>query len=106
MHELLSLDQRVRRARRRRGEIAIWRVRETRPIASWSFDAKPIGLGIEAPAGDGPGLAHPPDGDLAKPPARSANALVETEQLMHGRRLAEDRGAAESWSGAPPRLLE
>ena len=28
MHELLSLEQRVRRARRRLGEIAVWRVRE------------------------------------------------------------------------------
>ena len=45
MHELLSLDQRVRRARRRLGEIAIWRVRETKEIGGWSFDAKPIGLG-------------------------------------------------------------
>jgi alpha-mannosidase len=45
MHELLSLDQRVRRARRRLGEIAAWRVRETRPIDGWSFDAEPIGLG-------------------------------------------------------------
>ena len=45
MHELLSLDQRVRRARRRLGEIAAWRVRETLPIGGWSFDARPIGLG-------------------------------------------------------------
>jgi alpha-mannosidase len=45
MHELLSLDQRVRRARRRLGEIAAWRVRETLPIGGWSFDAHPIGLG-------------------------------------------------------------
>src|SRR5580704_551278 len=45
MHELLSLDQRVRRARRRLGEIAIWRVRETKEIGGWSFDARPIGVG-------------------------------------------------------------
>ncbi len=45
MHELLSLDQRVRRARRRLGEIAIWRVRETKAIGGWSFDARPIGVG-------------------------------------------------------------
>ena len=32
MHELLSLDQRVRRARRRLGEVAAWRVRETKAI--------------------------------------------------------------------------
>jgi len=44
MHELLSLDQRVRRGRRRLGEIAIWRVRETKEIGGWSFDAKPIGV--------------------------------------------------------------
>jgi alpha-mannosidase len=45
MHELLSLDQRVRRARRRLGEIAIWRVREIKEIGGWSFDAKPIAVG-------------------------------------------------------------
>jgi alpha-mannosidase len=45
MHDLLSLDQRVRRARRRLGEIAVWRVREARPIEGWTFDGAPIAAG-------------------------------------------------------------
>jgi alpha-mannosidase len=45
MHDLLSLDQRVRRARRRLGEIAVWRVRETVAIGGWTFDGAPIAAG-------------------------------------------------------------
>jgi len=45
MHTLLSHSQRVRRARRRLGEIAVWRVRETKAIGGWSFDGAPIALG-------------------------------------------------------------
>jgi len=53
MHELLSLDQRVRRARRRLGEITIWRVRETRPIDGWTFDGMAIAAGDPWPTGRG-----------------------------------------------------
>ncbi len=49
MHTLLSLAQRVARARRRMGEVAVWRVRETKPVGGWSFDAEPIGLGQDWP---------------------------------------------------------
>ena len=45
MHELLSLEQRVRRARRRLGEIAVWRVREAAVIGAWSFDGVTIATG-------------------------------------------------------------
>lgn len=45
MHELLSLAERVRRARRRLGEFAAWRIAETRPVGGWTFDGEPIALG-------------------------------------------------------------
>jgi alpha-mannosidase len=49
MHNLLSLDQRVRRARRRLGEIAAWRVRETRAIDGWTFDGAAVAMGAVWP---------------------------------------------------------
>ena len=49
MHELLSLEQRVRRARRRLGEIAVWRVREAAVIGAWSFDGVTIATGDRWP---------------------------------------------------------
>ncbi|MGH7022735.1 MAG: alpha-mannosidase [Caulobacteraceae bacterium] len=45
MHELLPIAQRVRRARRRLGEIEAWRVRETRRLGPWTFDGTPIEVG-------------------------------------------------------------
>jgi alpha-mannosidase len=45
MHELLSLHQRARRARRRLSELEPWIVRETRPLGPWTFDGAPIALG-------------------------------------------------------------
>jgi alpha-mannosidase len=53
MHELLSHAQRVRRARRRLGEIEAWRVRQTRPLGPWTFDGAPIEVGAAWPARDG-----------------------------------------------------
>jgi alpha-mannosidase len=50
VHDLLSLEQRVRRARRRLGEIAVWRVRETLAIGGWTFDGKAIAAGDPWPA--------------------------------------------------------
>ena len=50
MHDLLSLDQRVRRARRRLGEIAVWRVRDTVAIGGWTFDGVPIAAGDPWPS--------------------------------------------------------
>ena len=53
MHELLSLKDRVRRARRRLSEIAVWRVRETRELGPWTFDGAPITLGAGWPQARG-----------------------------------------------------
>ncbi|HXQ10993.1 MAG TPA: hypothetical protein VN805_08350, partial [Caulobacteraceae bacterium] len=50
MHDLLSLEQRVRRARRRLGEIAVWRVREAVAIGGWTFDGNAIAAGDRWPA--------------------------------------------------------
>ena len=53
MHELLSLRDRVRRARRRLGEVAVWRVRETRGLGPWIFDGAPIAVGAGWPEARG-----------------------------------------------------
>lgn len=53
MHTLLSLSHRINRLRRRRDEIAAWRVRETLPIDGWTFDGEPIGPGYPWPSFDG-----------------------------------------------------
>jgi alpha-mannosidase len=45
MLELLGLDERLRRARRRIGEIEAWRVAEVRAIGGWTFDGAPIAIG-------------------------------------------------------------
>ncbi|HEY7900128.1 MAG TPA: hypothetical protein VIC25_02980, partial [Caulobacteraceae bacterium] len=45
MHELLPLDQRLRRVRRRLSEIAVWEVRERAPVGPWTFDGAAIELG-------------------------------------------------------------
>lgn len=54
MHELLPLGQRVRRARRRLSEIAVWRVRERAALGPWTFDGAPIGLGEPWPEARAP----------------------------------------------------
>jgi alpha-mannosidase len=54
MHELLSVRDRLRRARRRLGEIAVWRVRETAPLGPWTFDGAPIALGASWPEARAP----------------------------------------------------
>ncbi len=53
MHELLSLKDRVRRARRRLSEVAVWRVRETAELGPWTFDGAPIALGAGWPQARG-----------------------------------------------------
>ncbi|HLK25324.1 MAG TPA: glycoside hydrolase family 38 C-terminal domain-containing protein [Caulobacteraceae bacterium] len=53
MHELLSLEQRIRRARRRLGEIAVWRVAETKAIGGWTLDDAPIAVGAPWPSEHG-----------------------------------------------------
>ena len=53
MHRLLPPSQALVRARRRRDELAAWRVRATLPIGGWSFDGAPIAVGEAWPAKDG-----------------------------------------------------
>jgi len=53
MHRLLSPREAIARARRRRDEIAAWRVRDVRPIGGWSFDGEPIAVGAPWPDRDG-----------------------------------------------------
>jgi alpha-mannosidase len=50
MHVLLSLGERVRRARRRLGEIDAWRVAQTHALSGWTFDGAPIAIGEAWPA--------------------------------------------------------
>lgn len=50
MHTLLSLSQRLSRLRRRRDEIAAWRIREAVPIETWTFDGEPMARGELWPA--------------------------------------------------------
>ncbi len=45
MHRLLPPSQQLARARRRRDEIAIWRIRERVPVGGWTFDGAPIRVG-------------------------------------------------------------
>ncbi len=49
MHTLLSFPHRLTRLRRRRDEIAAWRVREALPIENWTFDGAPIARGAPWP---------------------------------------------------------
>jgi alpha-mannosidase len=53
MHRLLSHRDLVVRARRRLGEIAMWRIRERSPVGGWTFDGAPIAVGEAWPARDG-----------------------------------------------------
>src|SRR5215831_11730912 len=50
MHTLLSIAQRLTRLRRRRDEVAAWRVREAVPIENWTFDGEPIARGAPWPS--------------------------------------------------------
>ncbi|HEY2177232.1 MAG TPA: hypothetical protein VGH15_01495, partial [Caulobacteraceae bacterium] len=52
MLDLLSLEQRLRRARRRAGELEAWRVAEVRAIGGWTFDGAAIEIGAPWPAAD------------------------------------------------------
>lgn len=52
-HRLLSPAQALARARRRRDEIAAWRVRAQTAIGGWSFDGQPLAVGDPWPARDG-----------------------------------------------------
>jgi alpha-mannosidase len=45
VHRLLPPAQQLARARRRRDEVAIWRVRERTPVGGWTFEGKPIQVG-------------------------------------------------------------
>ena len=45
MHRLLPPTQLLARARRRRDEIGVWRIRERAPVGGWTFEGRPIGVG-------------------------------------------------------------
>ena len=53
MHRLLPPREAIARARRRRDELAAWRIRATAPIGGWTFDGAPIAVGDPWPARDG-----------------------------------------------------
>ena len=53
MHRLLPPREAIARARRRRDELAAWRIRATAPIGGWTFDGAPIAVGDPWPASDG-----------------------------------------------------
>ncbi|HEV7158062.1 MAG TPA: hypothetical protein VGN38_06880, partial [Caulobacteraceae bacterium] len=97
MHELLSLAQRVRRARRRLSEIAVWRVRETLALGAWTFDGAPIAVGAAWPEARAP---HRFEGGAFAVP--EAWPLAEAE-------LALDVGGeallAIAYDGSPPVML-
>jgi alpha-mannosidase len=98
MHELLSLARRVRRARRRLGEIEVWRVREERPIGAWTCKGAPIALGAAWPRGEDE-VRHFAGGAFEVPPDWP---LIEA-------RVALDMGGEALLTiiaaGAPPRRL-
>ncbi|HXV01062.1 MAG TPA: glycoside hydrolase family 38 C-terminal domain-containing protein [Caulobacteraceae bacterium] len=50
--DLLSLGERLKRARRRAGEIEAWRVGEARAIGGWTFDGAAIAIGAPWPRTD------------------------------------------------------
>src|SRR5579871_2099453 len=50
MHTLLSLPHRLNRLRRRRDEIAAWRIRESLPVERWTFDGERIAPGERWPS--------------------------------------------------------
>jgi alpha-mannosidase len=50
---LLPHKQAIVRAKRRRDEIAVWRVRASTPIPGWTFDGAPIAVGEPWPRRDG-----------------------------------------------------
>ncbi|HEY3797295.1 MAG TPA: glycoside hydrolase family 38 C-terminal domain-containing protein [Caulobacteraceae bacterium] len=52
MHRLLPFPHALVRARRRRDEIGVWRIRAEAPIDGWTFDGKPIARGERWPARD------------------------------------------------------
>ncbi len=45
MHRLLPPSQQLARARRRRDEVGIWRIRERVPLGGWTFEGAPIRVG-------------------------------------------------------------
>jgi alpha-mannosidase len=45
VHRLLPPQQLLARARRRRDEIGIWRIRERVPVDGWTFEGRAIGVG-------------------------------------------------------------
>src|SRR5580704_5718015 len=49
MHTLLKLEHRLNRLRRRRDEIAAWRIRQSIAIDGWTFDGEPIASGARWP---------------------------------------------------------
>ncbi len=49
----LSIDQRLERLNMRLGELAHWRVRESREIGGWTFDGEAIELGAPWPRSEG-----------------------------------------------------
>src|SRR5580704_12285344 len=53
MHRLLPPTQLLARARRRRDEVAIWRIRERVAVGGWTFERRPIGVGDSWPDRDG-----------------------------------------------------
>ena len=53
MHRLLPPAQQIFRAKRRRDEIAAWRIRARSPVGGWSFDGAPIELGARWPDPEG-----------------------------------------------------
>src|SRR5215471_14900561 len=52
MHRLLPPREAIARARRRRDELAAWRIRASLSIGGWTFDGAPIAVGDRWPARD------------------------------------------------------
>ncbi|HUO11800.1 MAG TPA: glycoside hydrolase family 38 C-terminal domain-containing protein, partial [Caulobacteraceae bacterium] len=65
MHRLLSPRDAIARARRRRDEIAAWRVRDTRPVGGWTFDGALIA--VRAPWPDRNGVHQLKSGGFEVP---------------------------------------
>jgi alpha-mannosidase len=60
MHRLLPHAEQIARARRRRDEVAAWRIRQRRPVGGWTFDGAPIALGDPWPEPEGVHLFRAP----------------------------------------------